>query len=119
MLTAKDYRGIAAIIAELANVEYTIRRDSLGRYVVCACGRTDCAVTSYIYPADRAYRYDGPCTTEGHTAPVEVPLEIAESAYSKAAPFILMDNLTSALADYMARDNPQFQRDRFILACYS
>ena len=55
-------------------MEYVIHRDSLGRTAACACGGMDCAVTSYVYPADRAYRYDGPCSEEGHTAPVEVPL---------------------------------------------
>ena len=60
-------------------MEYVIHRDSRGRTAACACGGMDCAVTSYAHPADRAYRYDGPCTAEGHTAPVEVPLEIAEA----------------------------------------
>jgi RNA:NAD 2'-phosphotransferase (TPT1/KptA family) len=53
----------------------------------------NCAVTAYVEPADRAYRYDAPCTQEGHSRPVEVPLEEAETGASArliaAAPELL------------------------------
>jgi len=59
---------------------YIITRMSNGGYVVCDCGRMNCAVTRYAEYADRAYHYSGPCESTGHTAPVEcyvddVPIE--------------------------------------------
>ena len=58
---------------------YSIHRWSQGGYAICDCGHMNCAVTAYVEPADRAYRYDAPCTQEGHSRPVEVPLEEAEA----------------------------------------
>jgi hypothetical protein len=58
---------------------YSISRLSPGGYHICACGRMNCAVTPYAESADRAYRYDAPCTQEGHSRPVEVPVEEAEA----------------------------------------
>ena len=58
---------------------YSIHRWSQGGYAICDCGHMNCAVTAYVEPADRAYRYDAPCTQEGHSRPVEVPPEEAEA----------------------------------------
>ena len=68
---------------------YSIHRQSQGGYVICACGHMNCAVTAYVEPADRAYRYDGACAhypEAGHTRPGEVPLEEAMRWASPPAP---------------------------------
>ena len=41
-----------------------------------------------------------------------VPLTVRKAQY------INREQMVDALADYMAADNPRFDRDRFIRACY-
>jgi hypothetical protein len=81
---------------------YSIHRWSQGGYAICDCAQMNCAVTAYVEPADRAYRYDAPCTQEGHSRPVEVPLEEAEAGTSAhliaAAPELL--RIVKTLCEY-------------------
>ena len=82
---------------------YSIHRWSQGGYAICDCGQMNCAVTAYVELADRAYRYDAPCTQEGHSYPVEVPLEEAAAGTSAhliaAAPELFA--AAKAAVDYM------------------
>ena len=88
---------------------YSIHRQSRGRYAICDCGHMDCTVTAYVEPADRAYRYDAPCAQEGHSRPVEVPLEEAEA---DTEPGMEADWHHCALCDQWQPQEPRDDPDR-------